>query len=113
MILLLLLVAQTTHLNLLLLVSPPPPRLVLPVPTAAARGAQMQSAKTGETAITASVCLDGRGRADVSTGVKFLDHMISSLAKHSMIDITVEARSLDGIKHHPSRGCRNYAWRCN
>lgn len=55
---------------------------------------------TGETRISASVSLDGDGAASVSTGLSFLDHLLVSLAKHSMIDMTVKAESLDGIKHH-------------
>lgn len=55
---------------------------------------------TGETKITASVNLDGIGRADVSTGNRFVDHMLVSLARHSLIDVTLRAESLDGILHH-------------
>ena len=55
---------------------------------------------TGETEITASVNLDGTGKANVSTGNRFLDHMLTSLARHSLIDITLRAESLDGILHH-------------
>jgi imidazoleglycerol-phosphate dehydratase len=55
---------------------------------------------TGETEITASVNLDGAGSVDVSTGNKFVDHMLASLARHSLIDITLRAESLDGILHH-------------
>ena len=32
--------------------------------------------------------------------IRFLDHMVTALAKHSMTDLTVRARSLDGIRHH-------------
>lgn len=55
---------------------------------------------TGETEITASVNLDGTGKANVSTGSRFLDHMLVSLARHSLIDITLRAESMDGILHH-------------
>ena len=47
--------------------------------------------RTKETAITASVDLDGTGAYDVATGVGFLDHMIEQLARHSLIDITLRA----------------------
>lgn len=47
--------------------------------------------KTKETAITASVNVDGTGTFDVKTGVGFLDHMIEQLARHSLIDIKVVA----------------------
>ena len=52
--------------------------------------------RTKETAITASVDLDGTGAYDVATGVGFLDHMIEQLARHSLIDITLKA---DGDLH--------------
>ena len=44
--------------------------------------------------------LDGTGRADISTGNRFVDHMLVSLARHSLIDVTLRAESLDGILHH-------------
>jgi imidazoleglycerol-phosphate dehydratase len=40
--------------------------------------------------------LDGTGRADVSTGVGFYDHMLSAFARHSLIDLTLQA---DGDTH--------------
>jgi imidazoleglycerol-phosphate dehydratase len=47
--------------------------------------------ETGETRIDLSLDLDGTGRAEVQTGVGFFDHMLTLLAKHSLIDLTVEA----------------------
>src|SRR5437660_4218283 len=47
--------------------------------------------QTGETTIELSVNLDGGGRADISTGVGFFDHMLTLLARHSLIDLTVQA----------------------
>src|SRR5215467_11366754 len=47
--------------------------------------------KTAETKIKLTVDLDGSGRAQVKTGVGFFDHMLALLAKHSLIDLTVEA----------------------
>lgn len=55
---------------------------------------------TGETDIVAAVNVDGAGTAEVSTGVSFVDHMVVSLCKHSLIDMKVTARSSDGIRHH-------------
>src|SRR6516225_2162 len=52
--------------------------------------------ETGETRITLSLDLDGSGRADVATGVGFFDHMLTLLAKHSLIDLAVKA---DGDLH--------------
>jgi imidazoleglycerol-phosphate dehydratase len=46
---------------------------------------------TKETRIAVEVNLDGEGRADLATGVPFLDHMLDQLARHGMIDLTVRA----------------------
>src|SRR5262247_3221464 len=56
--------------------------------------------RTKETAITASVDLDGTGAYDVKTGVGFLDHMIEQLARHSLIDITLKAEGDLHIDDH-------------
>lgn len=47
--------------------------------------------KTAETDIRVELNLDGRGRFAGQTGVGFLDHMLTHLAKHSLCDLTVEA----------------------
>jgi imidazoleglycerol-phosphate dehydratase len=47
--------------------------------------------KTAETKIKLTIDLDGSGRAQVKTGVGFFDHRLTLLAKHSLIDLTVEA----------------------
>jgi len=44
---------------------------------------------TGETNINGRIDLDGIGRAEISTGVGFFDHMLEALARHSLIDLTV------------------------
>ena len=54
------------------------------------------SRKTNETAIEVAVDLDGSGKADVSTGVGFFDHMLDQLARHSLIDMTIRA---EGDRH--------------
>jgi imidazoleglycerol-phosphate dehydratase len=56
--------------------------------------------RTKETAIKASVDLDGTGAYDVATGVGFLDHMIEQLARHSLIDITLKANGDLHIDQH-------------
>lgn len=54
--------------------------------------------KTRETDITAQVNLDGTGKAGIITGIKFLDHMLTSLATHSLIDI--ELKAVGDLRHH-------------
>ena len=55
---------------------------------------------TKETVVSASVNLDGTGKISVNTGISFLDHLITSFAKHSMMDLQVKAKSRDKIEHH-------------
>jgi imidazoleglycerol-phosphate dehydratase len=56
--------------------------------------------KTKETDVEVAVDLDGAGRAQVTTGIGFLDHMLDLLARHSRIDITVKAKGDLHIDHH-------------
>lgn len=58
------------------------------------------SRKTNETAISASVDLDGSGKYEVSTGVGFFDHMLEQLSRHSLIDLTLEAKGDLHIDDH-------------
>ncbi|GAB3704716.1 imidazoleglycerol-phosphate dehydratase HisB [Mariniluteicoccus flavus] len=44
---------------------------------------------TSESRVAVTVDLDGTGKADVETGVGFYDHMLTALARHSLIDLTV------------------------
>jgi imidazoleglycerol-phosphate dehydratase len=46
---------------------------------------------TAESAVKLSLDLDGNGRADVTTGVGFYDHMLTSLARHGLFDLNVQA----------------------
>ena len=46
---------------------------------------------TNETRISATVDLDGEGRARLSTGVPFLDHMLDQVARHGVIDMEIKA----------------------
>ncbi|MFM9939596.1 MAG: imidazoleglycerol-phosphate dehydratase HisB [Hyphomicrobiaceae bacterium] len=55
---------------------------------------------TKETAITATVDLDGSGAYKISTGIGFLDHMLEQLARHALIDITLEAKGDLHIDYH-------------
>jgi imidazoleglycerol-phosphate dehydratase len=54
--------------------------------------------KTKETEVRVKVNLDGEGKAEVDTGVPFLDHMVTSLAAHSLIDITAKVNG--DLRHH-------------
>lgn len=60
------------------------------VPLTPARRAEI-ARKTAETDIRVAIDLDGTGRADVATGIGFLDHMLTALARHSMIDMDIAA----------------------
>ena len=56
--------------------------------------------ETKETGVKATVNLDGTGKTSIQTGISFLDHLITSFAKHSMIDLSIKGKSLDNIEHH-------------
>ena len=70
-----------------------------PTKTTSKRTATIER-RTKETAITATVDLDGTGAYAVETGVGFLDHMIEQLARHSMIDILLKAKGDLHIDQH-------------
>ena len=66
----------------------------------AARTAQIRR-ETGETKITLGLNLDGAGLAQLSTGIGFFDHMLHLLARHSLIDLDIEAKGdLHVDAHH-------------
>ncbi len=56
--------------------------------------------KTTEVNIVVELNVDGRGKGNVKTGIKFLDHLLITLAKHSLFDLTVKAKG--ELKHHVS-----------
>jgi imidazoleglycerol-phosphate dehydratase len=57
--------------------------------------------KTTETDIRARLALDGRGRYKISTGVRFLDHMLELFTRHGGFDLELAARGdLDVDQHH-------------
>jgi len=55
---------------------------------------------TKETDVTVSVNLDGQGKTSVTTGISFLDHLITAFGKHAMMDLQVKSKSVDKIEHH-------------
>ena len=55
---------------------------------------------TGESKVSVELDLDGTGVADVTTGVPFYDHMLASLARHSLIDLTVQAEGDTHVDAH-------------
>lgn len=55
---------------------------------------------TSETTISINVNLDGDGRAQIVSGLKFLDHLITTFCKYSLVDIEAEIKSHDSILHH-------------
>ena len=57
--------------------------------------------KTGETDISMCLCLDGSGKADLSTGIGFFDHMMDAFTRHGLFDLKLKAEgdlNVDG--HH-------------
>ena len=56
---------------------------------------------TGETSIALRLTIDGKGRYDVRTGIRFLDHMLELFTRHGGFDLTVRATGdLDVDQHH-------------
>ena len=56
---------------------------------------------TNETKINGSLTLEGKGRAQISTGIRFLDHMLELFTRHGGFDLTLEAAGdLDVDQHH-------------
>jgi imidazoleglycerol-phosphate dehydratase len=69
-------------------------------PPAAGRRAQ-QRRETKETVVDVRLNVDGEGRATVSTGLPFFDHMLSQLARHGGFDLEVQAQGdLEVDAHH-------------
>ncbi len=87
------------------------------------------SRRTGETDITIALTIDGTGTGRIGTGIPFFDHMLTLFARHSLVDLELEARGdLDVDFHHTvedtgialgqslaralgdKRGIRRYGW---
>jgi imidazoleglycerol-phosphate dehydratase len=58
------------------------------------------SRTTNETDVALTLDLDGTGRAEVATGIGFLDHMLTALARHALFDLTVAAKGDLHIDFH-------------
>ena len=58
------------------------------------------SRKTRETDIEVEVTLDGSGKSEISTGVGFFDHMLDQIARHSLIDLKIQAKGDLHIDFH-------------
>ena len=57
--------------------------------------------ETTETSIVLKLALDGRGRYQIRTGIRFLDHMLELVARHGGFDLTIDATGdLDVDQHH-------------
>src|SRR4051794_6126265 len=61
---------------------------------------------TKETRINLELNIDGKGKAVVSTGIAFFDHMLTLFAKHSVADVTLHCKGdLDVDAHHTVEDC--------
>lgn len=57
--------------------------------------------RTKETDITVKLNLDGKGKSRISTGIRFLDHMLETLSKHGHLDLELKAKGdVDVDTHH-------------
>ena len=56
--------------------------------------------RTAETNISVTLALDGRGKAQIETGVPFFDHMLTLFAKHGLFDLTVKAKGDVEVDYH-------------
>jgi imidazoleglycerol-phosphate dehydratase len=62
--------------------------------------------QTSETEVTLALALDGTGRAEVQTGIGFLDHLLTALARHARFDLTLTCRGdLHIDDHHTAEDC--------
>jgi imidazoleglycerol-phosphate dehydratase len=57
--------------------------------------------RTRETQIRVRIGIEGKGRYDISTGIRFLDHMLELVTRHGAFDLTIRAQGdLDVDQHH-------------
>jgi len=61
---------------------------------------------TAETDVTVELALDGSGKADVTTGIGFYDHLLTALARHARFDLVLRCRGdIDVDDHHTVEDC--------
>ena len=61
---------------------------------------------TAETDVSVELTLDGTGKADVTTGVGFYDHLLTALARHARFDLVLRCRGdIDVDDHHTVEDC--------
>src|SRR5262245_53442277 len=61
---------------------------------------------TRETRIRATLDIDGAGKASIDTGIAFLDHMLTLLAKHAVVDLILRCQGdLEVDAHHTVEDC--------
>ena len=71
------------------------------------------SRTTAETSITCTLSLDGTGTASVSTGIGFLDHLLTALARHGRLDLELRCTGdLHVDDHHTAEDCALVLGRC-
>ncbi|MDD4059308.1 MAG: imidazoleglycerol-phosphate dehydratase HisB [Kiritimatiellae bacterium] len=56
--------------------------------------------KTKETAISLALDLDGAGASEIATGIGFLDHMLTLLSRHSLIDLKIQCKGDTEVDYH-------------
>ena len=69
--------------------------------------------KTGETDISMQFCLDGSGKAELSTGIGFFDHMMDAFTRHGLFDMTLKAEGdlhVDGHHTVEDTGIKRYGF---
>ncbi len=77
-----------------------------PLPIASAPRVTTRRRDTGETSVELRLDLDGSGRTEISTGLRFLDHMLDALARHARLDLTLRCEGdLEVDDHHTVEDC--------
>lgn len=59
-----------------------------------------QQRTTAETSIELTLKIDGKGKADVATGIAFFDHMLTLFARHGLFDLTLRAKGDIEVDYH-------------